>query len=215
MRNIEVRHGRVRTLLLMAGGAVVCALVYSGPPLDRIGDVDLRFGLEGPAASMPWKWAGVVLLAGWILLVERRTLGSVLIRRLSSRDLELALYTFGAVMAWSWLAGKLWPQRDNPGIDEVTALGVGGVVMLIVTAAVTEEIVHRGYLAERWGEVVGSRLVGALMSLGLFVLPHPDSSASVGWSISCRVRSRWPHWRTGDRTYRRRCCCTPASTPRS
>lgn len=174
MRNIEVRCGWVRRLLLVAGGTLMCALVYAGPPFDRIGDVDLRFGLDGPAASTPWKWAGVVLLAGWILLVERRTLESVLIRRPSSRDMELALYAFGAVMAWSWLAGQLWPQRDNPGVDEVTALGVVGVVMLIVTAAVTEEIVYRGYLAERWGEVVGWRLVGALISLGLFVLPHLD-----------------------------------------
>ncbi len=160
----------------MTLGAVVIAWVYGGPPVDRLAGVDLRFGLTGPLSGDPWKWLGAALLVAVVLGVERLGAYSLMIRRPSKRDLEWVLYAFGIVMAWSWVAGRLAPQDDNDGITTIVSLGVTGVVILIVTAAVTEEVVYRGFLAERLGALFGrrpwARPLGATLSLVVFVLPH-------------------------------------------
>lgn len=164
---------------LLAGlvlGGLVVQFVYTGPPVDHLAGADLRFGLTGPLSGDPWKWLGVVLLLVVVFGVERLGWASVLIRRPSKRDLEWVLYAFGAFMVWSWVLGMLAPQEDNEGIATVTSLGVGGVIVLIISAAVTEEIVYRGFIAERLGALFGprpwARWVGAALSLAIFVLPH-------------------------------------------
>lgn len=127
-------------------------------------------------AGDPWKWLGAALLLAVVSGVERLGPYSLMIRRPSERDLEWVLYAFGLVMAWSWVAGRLAPQDDNDGIATIVSLGVAGVIVLIVTAAVTEEVVYRGFLAERLGALFGrrrwARPLGATLSLVLFVLPH-------------------------------------------
>ncbi len=150
--------------------------VYGGPPVDRVGGMDLRFGLAGPLSGDPWKWLGAAALIALVFVVEHRGLHSLLIRRPSGRDLEWVLYAFGIVMVWSWLADRFAPQGDNEGVTAIVDIGIAGVIMLIVTAAVTEEIVYRGFLAERLGALFGrrrwARPLGAVLSLAAFVLPH-------------------------------------------
>lgn len=167
---------RKRLLLSLVLGATVIVGIYGRPPDIEIAGLDLRFGSSGPSAGDPWKWFGAALLLVVVVAVERRGLGSLLIRRPTSRDIEWVLYAFGAVMSWAWLIGLIAPQRNNDGIETVIALGVVGVLALIVTAAVTEEIVYRGFLAERLGELFGggqaARWFGAATSLAIFVLPH-------------------------------------------
>ena len=167
---------RPRLLTSLVLGAAVIGGVFAGPPVDRLAGIDLRFGLSGPVSGDPWKWLGAALLVAVVLGVERLGPRSLLIRKPSGRDLEWALYAFGVVMAWSWLAGRIAPQDDNGGIATIVSLGVPGVLVLIVTAAVTEEVVYRGFLAERLGALFGrrpwARPLGAILSLVLFVLPH-------------------------------------------
>jgi membrane protease YdiL (CAAX protease family) len=166
----------VRLVVSVVIGAGVIVGVYGGPPVDALGGVDLKFGLSGPLAGDPWKWIGAAALIAIVVLVERRGLSSLFIHRPSGRDIEWVVYSFGAVMVWSWLVSIVAPQEGNDGVAVIAALGVGGVLVLIVTAAVTEEIVYRGYLAERFGTLVGrggwARLIGAAASLAVFVIPH-------------------------------------------
>lgn len=167
---------RARLLVSLVLGALVVMFVYRGPPVDRLAGIDLRLGLTGPLAGDPWKWLGAALLVAVVLGVERLGLGSLLLRRPTGRDVEWVGYAFGAFMAWSWLIGMLAPQEDNDGIATIARLGVAGVLALIVTAAVTEEIVYRGFLAERLGALFGAspwaRPAGAVLSLAVFVAPH-------------------------------------------
>lgn len=167
---------RVRCLVSLALASVVIFFVYRGPPVNQVAGVDLRFGLSGPLAGDPWKWLGVALLLTIVFGIERLGLVSLLLRKPTQRDLEWVLYAFGAFMVWSWLVGMLAPQQDNEGVSTIARLGVVGVLVLIVTAAVTEEIVYRGFLAERLGALFGrrrwARWLGALLSLVIFVMPH-------------------------------------------
>ncbi|MBS4753252.1 CPBP family intramembrane metalloprotease [Nocardioides sp. zg-ZUI104] len=167
---------RTRRLLALMLAALVILLVYGGPPVDDFAGIDLRFGLSGPLAGDPWKWAGAALLLVIVLRVERLSLTSLLLRKPSARDLEWVMYAFGVFMVWSWTLGMLAPQEDNDGISTIARLGVLGVLVLIVTAAVTEEIVYRGFLAERLGALFGrrqgARWLGAALSLAIFVAPH-------------------------------------------
>ncbi|TGO04356.1 CPBP family intramembrane glutamic endopeptidase [Serinibacter arcticus] len=156
---------------LIAGLAVV-VLVYDAGARRLLPGLDLSGGLTGPASTTWWKWGGALLLLAVVILLERRRLASMLLVRPTGPDVTFAVYAFGAAMTWSWLAGTFWPQGQNDGIDAVTGLGVGGVIVLIVTAAVTEEVVFRGYLAERVGAILRSRLAGAGVSLAVFVVPH-------------------------------------------
>ncbi|WP_032364616.1 CPBP family intramembrane glutamic endopeptidase [Rhodococcoides fascians] len=166
----------VRLIASVILGAGIIFAIYGGPAVDTIAGIDLRFGLTGPQSGDPWKWAGSAALIAVVMLVERRGLSSLLIRRPSSGDIEWVMYAFGAVMVWSWLLSIVAPQTDNDGVATIAALGLGGVLILIVTAAVTEEIVYRGYLAERLGALLGRgaypRLAGAAASLSVFVVPH-------------------------------------------
>lgn len=167
---------RPRLVASLTLGAIVIVCVYGGPPVDRLAGVDLRFGLTGPLSGDPWKWLGAAALVAVVLAVEHLGAYSLMIRRPSGRDLEWVLYAFGIVMTWSWVAGRLAPQDDNEGITTIVSLGVAGVTILIITAAVTEEIVYRGFLAERLGALFGrrswARPLGATLSLILFILPH-------------------------------------------
>ncbi len=167
---------RPRLLLSLALGLLVFLFVHRGPPVDQVAGIDLWFGLRGPLSGDPWKWIGVALLLAIVFGIERLGLASLLIRRPSWADIEWALYAFSAAMAWAWVAGMIAPQEGNKGIETIVRLGAAGILLLTVTAAITEEIVYRGFLAERLGALFGPRRwapwAGAASSLAIFVVPH-------------------------------------------
>lgn len=165
------RAGARDVVALIVGLAIV-VLIYDAGARRLVPGLDLSGGLTGPASTTWWKWSGALLLLAVVVLVERRRLASMLLVRPTGGDVSFAVYAFGAAMTWSWLAGTFWPQGQNDGVDAITGLGVGGVLILLVTAAVTEEVVYRGYLAERFGAVLRSRWAGAAVSLAVFVVPH-------------------------------------------
>lgn len=162
---------RLRDLPALAGGVLVFWFVFNGPPIDRIAGVDLRFGLTGPASSIIWHWVGAALIIVWVLVIERRPLASLLLVRLRREDVNWVLWGAGAAIVAGTVLFLLSTEVAQ-GLDVIVAMGVSGVLLMVVTAAVTEEIVYRGYLAERFGCVARSRLIGAVASFILFVAPH-------------------------------------------
>lgn len=167
---------RARLLLSLILGGAIIHLVYQGPPIDEIAGVDLWFGLRGPISGDPWKWIGVGLLVLVVIGIERLDLTSLLIRRPTWADIEWALYVFGGSMAWSWVADRIAPQDGNSGIEIIVGMGAAGIVILSVTAAVTEEIVYRGYLMQRLGALFGpgrwTPWLGAGLNVALFTASH-------------------------------------------
>jgi membrane protease YdiL (CAAX protease family) len=129
-------------------------------------------GSGSPMAAVLWNWTATAILVVYVLRVERRGLPSILLRRPSARDVEWAFYAWGAQMTYAWIVNLIRPQVGNGGIETITALPPLAVVTLIVTTAVTEEILQRGYPIERLYDLTGQRWIGVGLSALVFVLPH-------------------------------------------
>ncbi len=143
--------------------------VWAGPVVRALGG-DLPGG--GPLTAVWLNWAAVAVLLSHVLLVERRPLASLLLTRPRSEDLRCAVLLWGLVMGWSWLVGLVRPQPPDAGTATITALPVLGVVALVVTAAITEEILMKAYPIERITDLTGRRWLGVAVSAAVFVAPH-------------------------------------------
>jgi membrane protease YdiL (CAAX protease family) len=148
------------------------------PPTLRAAGADPRpllaaIGLAGPAASISWNLLATALVLAWVFGVERSRLTSLRIGRPTGKDLEWALILFGGAMTWSWLAQLIRPQTaPDSGSATIAALPVLTVVAMILTAAICEEILFRGYPLERLTQLTGRRWVAVATTLPFFVAPH-------------------------------------------
>jgi membrane protease YdiL (CAAX protease family) len=167
----------LRWVIVLVGIALAWTPMWL-PVVARVVGWDARatlasIGFTGPSAAIVWNTVAVALLLGWMLLVERRGISSVRIVRPTGKDLEWTLILFGLAMAWSWLASLLWPQAEqDAGTASITALPVLMVVAMIVSAAVCEELMFRGYPLERLIELTGRRWIAVVVTLPFFVVPH-------------------------------------------
>lgn len=157
-------------VLILLGLALAYLPMYLPSVLRRLG---LELPIAGsPMAALVWNWAATGLLVGYILSVERRPLASVLITRPTTKDIEWAFYLWGTSMTYSWLIGLIRPQEGNEGIGVITALPLPDVLALVLTTAVTEEVLYRGYPIERITELTGRRWIGAGVSIAIFFGSH-------------------------------------------
>jgi membrane protease YdiL (CAAX protease family) len=174
---MSTRVERSAPVLVRRWGVVLLGLALAFFPswaprvIDALG-LDVSTGIEGPGASILWNAAAVTLLLGYVVLVERRSLASIRIVRPTGKDLEWALILFGCHMGFTWLARTLWPPPADAGTETIAAMPVLLVLALILSAAVFEEILYRGYPLERLTEITGRRWVAVTLTLPLFVAPH-------------------------------------------
>lgn len=127
---------------------------------------------DGPITALWVNWLAVIVLLGYVFLVERAGLASLLMTHPNQADLEWALYFFGAVMAYSWVASLIREQPLNEGTETIAAMPVLAVIALVITTGITEEILFRGYPIERLTTLTGRRWIGATVSIMIFVAPH-------------------------------------------
>jgi membrane protease YdiL (CAAX protease family) len=128
------------------------------------------------------------LLAGALLLVIRRgehsPWRSVGIRPTPLRWI-LAALTVGVALALlvpllSVVAARLLPATGDGGIVAVTTSLPWTVILLaVVTAAVTEELLFRAYPVERLLAGTGSRAVAVALPLASFTVTHAQ-----GWAVA-------------------------------
>jgi membrane protease YdiL (CAAX protease family) len=123
--------------------AVVFILVFwEKLPLSSI-------GLRRPTwMTLLWGIAGAIavrIVASIVLVFYARLLGASTLHNFA-HDLGLAM--------------------------KLGAMPFGFIILLSVRAAVTEEILYRGYVIERLGAVTGSRILAAGVSLVAFTLAH-------------------------------------------
>jgi len=166
-----------------ATAGVVCALAV---PLvyHLLIDPYLVVDIAEPAERAVVGYAVWWLLAGALLAVtlfaERRPVSSVGMKRPSLRLLGLAAVTGVALSLLVPLVAVVLDAAGG-GPSDVTDVAADTVLWVlaagVVTAAVTEEVVFRGYALERLMEWTGRRWLSAAMSLAVFVAIHVP-----GWS---------------------------------
>jgi membrane protease YdiL (CAAX protease family) len=160
------RKGQLAALLVI----VVLQLPIGGF-LVRGNTLNAQVGREGIF------WVLTLFLIVWILVVERRPLRSV---GLSWPTLKSV--AFGIVGALGMVAGiatiymvifpALGLSTNEATMAAVKATPLWFRVLLILRAAVFEEIFYRGFMIERLTELTRVRWLAALISLTAFTLAH-------------------------------------------
>ncbi|WEJ35087.1 CPBP family intramembrane glutamic endopeptidase [Devosia sp. SD17-2] len=157
-------------IVVVLFGLALCYFPSYVNPLTRL--LGVNIGYEGPSTIILWNWLAVGALLTFVLLVERRSVSSILIKRPNSKDIETVLFYWGIAMAWSWLAMTLLPVEQDPGTASLVALSIPVLLGMIITTAITEEILFRGYPIERINEMTSTTWIGLAVSFAVFLVPH-------------------------------------------
>jgi membrane protease YdiL (CAAX protease family) len=129
-----------------------------------------RLGFE----LIVWAWVVGILL--YVARVERRPLSSIGFRAVGWKDGIIAV--LAGILILAGLAVVLlvvfpalhWSESSQ--LASLSALPYWLNVLIVVRAAVSEEILFRGYPMERLEELTGSRAVAAVVTCTVFTLDH-------------------------------------------
>lgn len=121
-----------------------------------------------------WAWVAAMLL--YVLRVERRPLSSIGFRAVTLGDGIIALVAGVVILAMLALISLVlfpalgWSERSQEA--SIVALPYWLNLLIVVRAAVSEEILFRGYPIERLQELTGSRAAAGVLTCALFTLDH-------------------------------------------
>jgi membrane protease YdiL (CAAX protease family) len=163
----------VRAAVILVGLAIALLL----PELPIKGFLAPTVTMTGHLEREAFFWIVTALVVAYVLLVERRPLASIGLRRPSWKSL-----VFGVVAGFALVAGfvaiftVVMPALNIPPNTKAMAglmqTPLWFRVLLVVRAAVFEEICYRGYAIERVQELSGSRVLAFLVSAAAFTLAH-------------------------------------------
>ncbi|HEY7887444.1 MAG TPA: type II CAAX endopeptidase family protein [Steroidobacteraceae bacterium] len=162
-----------RNWRLPAVGVLLALGFFSLPVGSWVHDdagVAHRLGFE----LIVWAWVVGILL--YVARVERRPLSSIGFRAVGWKDGIIAV--LAGILILAGLAVVLlvvfpalhWSESSQ--LASLSALPYWLNVLIVVRAAVSEEILFRGYPMERLEELTGSRAVAAVVTCTVFTLDH-------------------------------------------
>lgn len=130
-------------------------------------------------------WILTVLLLAYVRFAERRPLASIGLRRPDGKTFPLGLagaivMVAGMAVIYLVIFPALGLSMNEPATVALRATPLWFRVILILRAAVFEEIFYRGFMIERLSELTGMRWLAASISFSAFTLAHLN-----GWA--------WPH----------------------
>lgn len=121
-----------------------------------------------------WSWVALMLL--YVGVVERRPLSSIGFRRPGVWDGVLGALTGVLILAalglMYYVLFPLLHWSEQQQISQVAAMPRWLSVLIVVRAAVSEEILFRGYAIERLQQLTGSRSIAGVVSCLVFTLDH-------------------------------------------
>ncbi len=128
-----------------------------------------------------WILAGVIILI--VLFWENRNLSSIGIKKLSIKTgFQAILFGIVAVILGVLTLGLFYNVlglKEPSELSRVSELPLIVKLLTITTAAITEEILYRGYSIERIKDLSGSITLGGLISGFIFLAIHYP-----GWGLS-------------------------------
>jgi membrane protease YdiL (CAAX protease family) len=150
------------------------------------------------AISLACKWIAAAAVVAVVVLAEKRSIQHLGIRRCSLRWLLLAAACAPVVTVINVVAASAAPHSKET-LFSLAHLSVLAKLALIITAGVTEELVHRGFLLERLLEVVRHPAVAVAASAAVFAASHVPA-----WGVSFGLVGAVPagvvfgvvYWRT-------------------
>jgi uncharacterized protein len=160
--------GLVLTLAMPLHSRVVNDWIQNLLTRDSSSETPLTHAI---GSQLIWNWAVLTLLVAIILRWERRPLASVGFKRIGKRDL---LWVAG-----TWIVGaiviSLLPGRDfvsDEPQQTIFELPMGFKLALLITVAITEEVIHRTYIVERIAEITGRVWIGGAVTCAAFAAGH-------------------------------------------
>jgi membrane protease YdiL (CAAX protease family) len=106
------------------------------------------------------------------------------IKKITVKEVLLAL-VLGIVLSLTvpvltLIASQIMPTAQEGDIASVTGTVPAALLLLgVLTAGITEEVLYRGYPIERITEITGNKWLAVLISVIAFVLPH-----IAGWNLT-------------------------------
>lgn len=151
------------------GAAIV--IRYALRPMLMPLEPDLRILLQ-----LAVKWTVALALLGIVLLWEREPLGSIGLRPLTRGDVIWAFVGFliaGALMGGTIpLLNVLGLGTTETGVRRLGEFSIPLRALMVLTAAITEEIQYRGYPIERLNRLTGNLYLSAAITYIIFVALH-------------------------------------------
>jgi uncharacterized protein len=121
-------------------------------------------------------WASVALLLWYVMRIEKRPLSSIGFRAPGIKDVLIAvlagIFILASMAAVYYVLFPALHWSETEQIAAASATPYWLQVLIVLRAAVSEEIFFRGYAIERLRELSGSRTVAAVVSCSVFTLDH-------------------------------------------
>lgn len=156
--------------------AIIGVLVFLGLPF-LMGKLDLSFIM----ANVGMWWLLFALIVSWVYFVEKRNIASFGWKGCSTKTvlggvgLGLLLFVLFGVLNVAIRAIGLELNQETAALFASQPWPV--LLLVVIRAAVVEEVLYRGYCFERLFELTGSKLLAGLVPLIVFTLAH------LGWGV--------------------------------
>lgn len=155
------------------------ALAFLGPTLGYYA-LSLFFGLAETPTRLSFglviRWLNFAALVALVVVWERRPIASIGLRRFRWWTIPLGVAAGVAVVVATplivWLNRTLGLSSDQRLVALLFALAWPARAVVVLTAAVVEEALFRGYAFERLAELTGHRGAAAVVTFLAFTAAH-------------------------------------------
>jgi membrane protease YdiL (CAAX protease family) len=121
-------------------------------------------------------WLLLLVMILWIYFVEKRTITSIGWKKLTVKTilvgLGLGLVLFIVFGIANVVIQKLGLELNQEIAQMISSKSLPVLFLLVLRAAVVEEVLYRGYAIERINELTNSKWVAGLVPLIMFMLVH-------------------------------------------
>jgi uncharacterized protein len=164
----------VRALVIIVIGLLIAVGL---PEIPINGLVASRTTMTGHLEREAFFWIVTAVLVGYILLVERRSLASIGLKRPTWKSLVIGvaagvLLVAGFMVIFTIVMPALHLKMNTSAMAGLMHTPLWFRILLVLRAAVFEEIAYRGYSIERTQELTGSRVFAFLFSVAAFTYAH-------------------------------------------